>query len=352
MTTLKDVAQYLGLSPATVSRALNGFPEVGAKTRARVVAAAEELGYTPNSNARRLATGKTGVVGMIFRATTNVMVDPHFTDFLAGLCSQLANSQIDLMFHVAPPGQQLVHYTRFMNSGAVDGMLVSAPEVEDQRIETLLARNFPFVVHGRHADDVPYAFYDIDNAGAIVAATRLLRNLGHVRIAMLNGPANLAYAAQRQAALIATLGESGIVVPDQFITHDELGEEAGYRRAAAMLKAPLRPTAFLCASSLTALGVYRALAEAGLAVGRDVSVIAHDDVLPHMRTEHFAVPLTVTRAPIRDASTELANMLANVIAGRDPRSMQVVEAVDLVVRDSTGHVSTGGDSPWPIEPEE
>jgi len=346
MTTLKDVAQYLGLSPATVSRALNGFPEVGAKTRIRVSAAAKELGYTPNSNARRLATGKSGVVGMIFRATSNILVDPHFTDFLAGLCSQLANSEMDLLFHVAPPGQQLIHYARFMNSGAVDGMLVSAPEIEDQRIEALLARSFPFVVHGRHAKDVSYAYFDIDNDGAMTAATRLLLDFGHTRIALLNGPKGLAYVDQRETAFVRTLAERGLVTPPVFVSHDEMGEEAGYASASAMLKLKPRPTAFLCSSSLLALGVYRALAEPNLEVGKKVSVIAHDDVLPHMRTEHFAVPLTVTRAPIRDASVQLAAMIAEVIAGIDPKSLQVTESVDLVVRDSTGSVPAGGETPW------
>ena len=346
MTTLKDVAHYLGLSPATVSRALNGFPEVGAKTRIRVVAAAKELGYTPNSNARRLATGKSGVVGMIFRSANNLLVDPHFTDFLAGLCSRLANSEIDLMFHVAPPGQQLSHYARFMNGGAIDGMIVSAPEIEDQRIEALLANEFPFVVHGRHADDVPYAYYDIDNDGAFTAATRLLCDLGHTRIALLNGPLGLAYVEQREKAFVRTLKERGLSVPHAFLGHDELGEETGYARAAAMLRAPQRPTAFICSSSLLALGVYRALGEAGLDVGNDVSVIAHDDVLPHMRTEHFAVPLTVTRAPIRDASEHLALMITEVIAGTDPRTLQKTETVDLVVRQSTGAVPAGEETPW------
>ncbi len=346
MTTLKDVAQYLGLSPATVSRALNGFPEVGAKTRDRVVEAARELGYTPNSNAQRLATGRSGVVGMIFRSANNMMVDPHFTEFLSGLCTRLANSDIDLMFHVAPSGQQLSHYARFMSSGGVDGMIVSAPETDDQRIEALLARNFPFVVHGRHAQQVPYAYFDIDNDGAFTAATRLLIDLGHTRIALLNGPHGLAYVEQRERAFLRTIAERGFSVPSQFISHDEMDEEVGHARAAAMLKMTPRPTAFICSSSLLALGVYRAQSEAKLEIGGDVSVIAHDDVLPHMRTEHFSVPLTVTRTPIRDASVHLADMISKVIAGTDPTSLQITEPVDLVVRESTGPAPEGEETPW------
>ena len=88
MTTLRELARHLGLSPATVSRAINGFPEVSEKTRARVLKGAEALHYKPNTSARRLATGKSGMVGMIFRSSRNLLVDPHFVDFLAGLAGE------------------------------------------------------------------------------------------------------------------------------------------------------------------------------------------------------------------------------------------------------------------------
>ena len=101
MTTLRDLAEHLGLSPATVSRALNGFPEVGEKTRLRVLEASERLHYKANSSAKRLATGKSGMVGMIFRAGQNMLVDAHFVDFLAGLSVGLVEREIDLLVHTA-----------------------------------------------------------------------------------------------------------------------------------------------------------------------------------------------------------------------------------------------------------
>ncbi|RYE54724.1 MAG: LacI family transcriptional regulator [Rhizobiaceae bacterium] len=200
VTTLRDLAKHLGLSPATVSRALNGYPEVGEKTRVRVIEASERLSYKANSNAKRLATGKSGMVGMIFRSSRNLLVDPHFVDFLAGLSTGLADHQLDLVIHTAPQNELLAHYERFASSGSVDGMIVSAPELNDPRITGLSNRDFPFVVHGRTADDVGYAYFDIDNDDAFARATSLLIELGHRRIALLNGEADLAFVVQREIA--------------------------------------------------------------------------------------------------------------------------------------------------------
>ncbi len=348
MTNLKDIARHLGLSPATVSRALNGFPEVGAKTRARVLEASRKLNYAPNITARRLATGKAGTVGMVFRSARNLLLDPHFVDFLAGLSLVLSDRQLDLMIHVAPPGQQLAHYKRFMASGSVDGMILSAPEIDDKRIQTLAEAKFPFAVHGRSHDEAPYAYYDIDNDGAFSAAFALLHDLGHRRIAFLNGPEDLSFAHQRLGAFKRECSARNIHVPTGFVSHEEMREDVGYEQAASMLHTDTsqRPTAFICSSTLLALGVMRATIEAGLEPGRDISIIAHDDVLPHFRSEHFAIPLTVTRAPIRDAGTRLAEMISDLVAGADPKAMQYTQKTDLIVRASTGVVPRGGDKPW------
>lgn len=348
MTTLRELARHLGLSPATVSRALNGFPEVGEKTRRRVIEASERLNYKANTTAKRLATGKSGMVGMIFRSARNLLVDPHFVDFLAGLSIGLADREIDLIIHTAPPGELLAHYKRFVASGSVDGMIVSAPEHNDERITTLHERDFPFVVHGRTADDVPYAFFDIDNDGAFASATTLLADLGHKRIALMNGPAGLAFVAQRETAFRRVLEERRINVPVRFVSHDEMSEDIGFDRAAALLAGQdgVPPTAFICSSTLQALGVIRAATAAGLQVGSDISIIAHDDVLPHLRAEHFTPPLTVTRSPIRDAGTALAEMMVLRIAGTDPRKLQRIVPADLIVRGSTGAAPKSGGEAW------
>ncbi len=346
MTKLKDIAAHLGISPATVSRALNGFPEVGAKTRARVLAASKEFNYAPNTNAKRLATGKSGAVGMVFGASRNLLMDPHFLDFLAGLSLVLSDREIDLVIRVAPPGKQLEQYERLMRNGSVDGMIVSAPEVDDARIKALLAADFPFVVHGRTDQNAPYAYYDIDNDGAISDAVNLLGQMGHKRVAFINGPCDMVFAQQRLVAFEREMGARDNHLPRQFISHDVMGEELGYDRAIAMLDQDNAPSAFICSSTLQALGVMRAANEAGLRIGNDISIVAHDDNLPQVRTENFAVPLTVTRAPIRDAANQLGRMISSLVAGEDPKMLQHTEKTDLIVRASTSTVPQGKGSSW------
>lgn len=349
MTTLRELAQHLGLSPATVSRALNGFPEVSHKTRVRVMEASERLHYKANSNAKRLATGKSGMVGMIFRSSRNLLVDPHFVDFLAGLSTGLADCEVDLVIHTAPQRELLAHYERFVSSGSVDGMIVSAPELNDARIATLTKRKFPFVVHGRTGEDVGYAYFDIDNSAAFAAATTLLVELGHRRIALLNGEADLAFVIQRETAFRQTTAGRGIHIPARFVSHDLMSEEQGFAHATEMLSGRhgLAPTAFVCSSTLQALGVIRAAAAAGLAVGTDLSIIAHDDVLPHLRPEHYNPPLTVTRSPIRMAGAALAEMMVARISGADPLKLQRMVKADLIVRASTGAAPISGRDGWP-----
>ncbi len=346
MTTLRELARHLGLSPATVSRALNGFPEVGEKTRARVLEASERLSYRPNSTAKRLATGRSGMVGIVFRASRERGIDPHFVDFLASLSEALADSDIDLVVHISSPDDQMKHYRRFVDNGIVDGMIVSAPEPDDPRVALMERRKLPFVVHGRGEADAGYAYYDIDNDGAFAAATRLLVELGHKRVAFANGPSGLGYARQRLDAFHRVMGANGLPVPQRFIAHDEMSEEAGYARAAAMLADPEPPSAFVCSSTMQALGVMRAASEGGLAIGRDLSLIAHDDVLPHLRSENFAPPLTVTRAPIRNAGPVLARMIMARIGGEAPERLQRTDKVDLIVRASTGPAPNAGGKAW------
>ena len=121
------------------------------------------------------------------------------------------------------------------------------------------------------------------------------------------------------------------------------------RHASRWLAEPVRPpgpTAFICSSTLQALGVMRAAGQAGLTVGQDISIISHDDVLPHLRAENFAPPLSVTRAPIRDAGPALAAMIVARMSGTPAEKLQKTDKVDLIVRASTGAAPKTGGDPW------
>ncbi len=335
MANLKSLADHLGLSQATVSRALNGYDTVKQATRERVEEAAKRLNYRPNSSAQRLATGRAGAFGVIVTSGDNMLIDPHFTEFLAGLTRTLAESDIDILMTAATPEQQSVTYQRFADSGKVDGFIVSAPKENDSRIDALLKMGFPFVVHGRCANSERYSYYDIDNFGAFKKASQFLLQLGHHRIALLNGTPDANFAVQRLAGYRKAFADQSKPVAEEFLVADAMTEEAGYLQLSKMLAQENRPSAVICSSMILAFGAQRAIREAGLEIGSDISVISHDDGLSSLKTENFSVPLTVTRSPIRQAGTELAAMLRDIVAGKTDGPIQRVAPVDLIARQST-----------------
>lgn len=335
--TLKDIAAELGLSPATVSRALNGFAEVNEATRARVTEAAERLGYAPNPMARRLVGGRSGLIGMVVPGAGDVSADPSFMEVLAGLGAALTRHGLDLVLHVAPDDNDLEALQRLIRRNTFDGFIVIAPRVEDGRFAALYDAGVPFVVHGRRGGTShAYDHYDIDNRVAGRTMAEHLIGLGHERIALINGPAHLAYAAERRAGHLEALAAAGVPTDDDLMPHEAPSHETGRRIAARLLDRPDPPTAFACSSTAIASGVYAAAGERRLEIGTDLSVGAHDDAPPHIRSQDFVPPLTVTVAPLTDACEPLAAMIARRIEAPEIEAMGNVAPVRLVARASTG----------------
>ena len=209
-TSLKELAQSLGLSPTTVSRALAGYSDVSEATRQRVVDAARASGYQPDPAARRLATGRAHAVGMIVPFGANRLGNPRFVDVVGGLANSLAEADLDLMILAARPGDELDAYRRHVAGRTVDALIVADTLVEDPRIAFLQQRQFPFVAYGRTRSDAPYPWFDFDNdAGARLAVQRLAA-LGHRRIALIHGPRSVSFVAQRRAGFMAAMSERGL----------------------------------------------------------------------------------------------------------------------------------------------
>ncbi|MBI1417655.1 MAG: LacI family DNA-binding transcriptional regulator [Limimaricola sp.] len=338
MSTLKDIGAELGLSVATVSRALNGFPEVSAKTRARVRDAALRLGYQPNRIAQRLVTGRSGMVGMIVRIQPDMSADPSFFETLTGLTAALAARDVDLVLAVDRDDDPVAPYARMLEKGMLDGFVLNAPVPDDPRVAFLRTRGIPFVLHGQTTGPADYPFYDIDNATVSGDQVSLLTALGHRRLALLNGEARLAYAAERARGFRAALASEGLA-PVAVIDGTEAPPESfGYTEALALLtgRHGPRPTAILCATTLIAAGVLRAARDLRLAVPADLSVMAHDDGLPRNAGSTPGQTLSVTRAPLREACVPLANALVDRVGGVPVEKLQTLVRASVVVGDSTG----------------
>ena len=333
---LKDLADSLGLSQTTVSRALNGYPEVSEATRRRVLAAAERYHYRPNPSARRLATGRAGAIGAVLPTDRNLLVDPHFVEFLAGLGERLVEDEMDIVLSPARGGDETGTYRRIVASNRVDALILSGPLVEDERVALLNELGLPFVVHGRTVSSKPYAWLDIDNESAFHQATNHLLDLGHRRIALINGSTRFTFAINREQGFRRALAERGLTPDERLIGDGTMTDEVGYRLTERFLAEEPRPTAFLVSSMMLAFGCLRVIRSAGLVLGRDVSLIAHDDVFPFLNADRMVPPLTTMRSPIRAAGTRVAEMIIDLLGGQAAETVHELWPVELVIRASTG----------------
>jgi LacI family transcriptional regulator len=333
---LRELAGRLNLSQTTVSRALNGYPEVKEATRERVLDAARRYGYRPNASAQRLATGRAGAVGAVLQTNRNLMFDPHYVEFLAGLGERLAEDEIDIVLSPTKINDEVGSYRRIATGTRVDALVLSSPVISDDRVKLLTELGMPFVLHGRTVDQAPHAWLDIDNEGAFRHATKHLLDLGHTRIALINGSKRFTYALHRERGFRAALVEAGLTVDEQLIGEGIMTDEVGYRFAERFLASKPRPTAILVTSMMMALGAFRAIRSAGLELGKDVSMIAHDDVFPFLNADRMVPTMSTTRSSIRSAGTRVAELVVEILGGRDPSTVHELWPVDLIVRGSTG----------------
>lgn len=334
---LKEFAKQLGLSSTTVSRALGGYPEVSEITRARVAEEAVRLGYRPNINAVRLKTGRAGAIGVVMGRAGEF----HFSEFMAGMAERLVTEDTDiLVIPRADPDydDEMQLYRRLVESQRVDAIIMHSPRPNDERIALLHKLGMPFLVHGRSDIDVPHAWLDIDNEGAVRRATTHLIDLGHTRIAMINGRQGATYAFHRDTGYRSALQAHGIEPDPQLIANGNFTDELGFRFARSFLEQGNPPTAFVAGSMMTALGVYRAVRSLGLQIGRDVSVIAHDDVFPYLSADNMAPSLSATRSSMRAAGTRCADLVLQLVAGRSPLEINELWPVEFILRESTAPV--------------
>ncbi|MFA3920122.1 LacI family DNA-binding transcriptional regulator [Ruegeria hyattellae] len=335
---LKALAKKLQLSQTTVSRALNGYPEVSEATRRRVEEAAREHNYRPNSRAKGLATGRAMVIGHVIPASTqHEMVNPVFGDFVAGASRAYATFGYDMMFTRVDDGDEEQVYHALVAKGSVDGVILQGPRVNDARIPLLNRIGLPFIVHGRSSGiEESYDWVDVNNKRSFQRATKFLIDLGHRRIALINGLEQMDFAHRRREGYVEALKSAGIEPNPALMRSAEMTEVYGHHETRAMLKMEDPPTAILAASMISAIGVRRAIDEAGLTLARDVSVITHDDDLSYLRNGSDVPIFTATRSSVQHAGEILSRMLIEKIEQPDaPNQNHMLEA-ELVVGRSTG----------------
>ncbi|MDR3429496.1 substrate-binding domain-containing protein [Silvimonas sp.] len=316
---LRQLAAHLQLSPTTVSRALNGFPEVNAETRERVVEAAARLGYRANTVARRLATGKTDSIGIIYPFEPSDLGDPVFLDIIAGITERLGEAAMDLVIVSAAQENELETYQRVVSGGRVDGLIVARTQVSDARLQYLQEKNFPFVAHGRSDLAKPYAWFDYDNEYGMRIAVDRLTAQGHRHIALISAPLSMNFAAQRRMGYLVGLHAAGVQVEPEFMVQGGLSPAEGAAALNRLLALPQRPTAVVVDNNVSAVGVMNALRQSGLQPGRDISVIVFGG-LPALLADSMTVS-AIVQPQAREAGRTMAELMLGRLAGNPPQTL-------------------------------
>jgi DNA-binding LacI/PurR family transcriptional regulator len=324
---MADVAKAAGVSHQTVSRVINGSLQVRPETRERVRAAMLELDYRPNSAARTLVTGRSGTLGVVSFDTT--LYGPASTLLGIERAAHAAGYVISIMSLAALDRQSVLEAVERLRAQGVDGVLVIAPQVEGAEA----IRDVPgdvAVVAVEAGPDKGVPVVSVDQAAGAVQATQHLLELGHLTVWHISGPGDWIEAQQRAAGWRSTLEAAGRPVPPPL--EGDWSPRSGYELGRRLLGAA-DLTAVFVANDAMALGLLRALHEAGREIPRDVSVVGFDDV---PEAAYLTPPLTTVRQDFAEIGRRSFHVLLGEL-DRDTRSSrhEMVASV-LVVRASSG----------------
>ena len=310
MVGIRELAQQLNLSIGTVSRALNGKPDVNEQTRKRVTEAAAAMGYAPNQAGRALRKGSTGVVGFMMQTGSEITGegDTFFMSVFDGVQTVFARHQLDLVALLCSSQEDPDAYLRrVVARGFADALIISATKREDHRIDFLANQKIPFIALGRSETDAGHPWLDLDFEGiAETGATRLIEK-GHRRIGIFAplDDANLGFVLVN--AYRDVLERNGIAFDPALVFRANPNERGGHAIAHAIAAMPedRRPTGFLLANEALSLGLYNGLYEVGLPPGQAIAVIGRDSP-----QAHFLVPkLTCFKLSLHDLGIALAEAL-------------------------------------------
>ena len=329
--TIHDVAAAAGVSVSTVSKAVNGRYGVREDTMRRVQRAVRDLGYESNLGARSMRAQRTGVVGVLVAD-----VEPFSAEVLKGVSAALHGTPYDLLAYsgsreTGSDGWERRSLNRLSGS-IIDGAILVTPTVLDAQ------STIPVVAVDPHAGPADVPTVESDSYSGAREAVQYLIDLGHERIGLVAGRADLRSSAARAAGYRKALTASGLRVDPELIVDGEYDERITRGVARRLLQHPARPTAIFAANDISALAVIDTAIELGLDVPADLSVIGFDDVPEASRG---MTGLTTVRQQMHRIGSEAARMLVALMAGQEPRSTHVRFQTRLIARSTTARPGGG-----------
>jgi LacI family transcriptional regulator len=332
--TIREIAKKLGLSITTVSRALDGYPDVSPKTREIVQKAAKEMGYIPNQAARMLRRKRSDTIGYIIPSAKPRFMDPFYSEFIAGLGDAAVSHGLDLLVSCAPVDKsiEMQIYNNWVQSRKVDGIVLNRIRIQDKRIQFLELREFPFVALEYSKDGIDYPGVEVQSGIAYLRLIEHIASRGFRRIAFIGGPEGLVIQFDRFIKYKEALTTCGLKYDPELTILGDLTSTSGYESTKRLLSIPDPPNAIICINDETGFGAMHAVHEAGLIVGKDIAVAGFDGVQDAAFSQP---PLTTIDQPVYQIAGMLVDMLARIINGLPIQQEKVTLEPNLLIREST-----------------
>lgn len=330
--TIRDVATQANVSYQTVSRVINGRPDVSAETRDRVQQVIAELGYQPSAVARSLVSRRTHTLGLI----TADFGDYFFTQVIIG-AEEEARKQgfFFILGSTEHNPDDEPEYFRLLAEQRVEGILFARPSTEgdSRNIVSLLRQGIPMVTTAYYLPGEALTVVDIDNVDGGRQAAQCLLSGGHRRIGMITGPMGWRSVNDRTQGYRTALMEAGIDFDSSLVGQGDWSYNGGYAAMEWLLDRSPRMTALFAQNDQMAMGAIRALRERGIRVPEDMAVVGYDDI---PAADFYYPRLSTIRQPMQETGRVAVQLLIEAINNPDVEKREVFLKPELVRRESCG----------------
>ncbi len=334
--TINDVAKLAGVSKTTISRVINNNSKVKFETKTKVLQVIRELGYTPNSIARALRIKKSDVVGVIVpREAEYVFSDPFFSELIKGITTvlNLHNLNLHLVMSDSKSGQREI-YSNLLKSKRIDGIIFMCPTFDEKQYILKLRRvSLPYVLIGRFPLERTHYVTCDNKQGACSAVEHLIR-LGHKRIGFITGSFDFIGGVDRFKGYEMALKKHNLEYNNEFVIKGDWTRESGYQAMRELLNREEVPTAVFISNDQMAVGGVKAIKEKGFQIPEDIAIVGFSDT---QFASCIEPPLTTIKEPIYKEGVMAAEMLIELINGKEINKPQITLPTKLIIRESCGY---------------
>lgn len=330
--TIADIAKKANVSKMTVSRVLSGKGQVAPETAERIRRIAEKMEYHPNLIARSLASKQTKILGVIIPKIEHMFLDNYIAQILSGVTDiALQNDYKIILCPVDVTQKSETAYLNISRTKMLDGMILVKTKINDPNLKKLVEIDFPFVLVNYKSSSDKIHYIDSHNIKGAHMAVEYLYNSGHRKIAFVAGSMDETNARDRMKGFKTAMQSYNLHCPDEWIIYGDFSKEKAYSESEKLFTGVTIPSAIFCSDDYMAIGVMEQINKKNLRIPEDVAVMGFDDI---ELAAYVKPSLTTIRQPIYELGKSSAQMLLNIVDGKENIQNHKILDVELIRRES------------------